>query len=84
MKLDSNGNRTEFVLDLVELQSDGVQSFGSYNSSTGINITRAPDPKILTSNDASLQNRTFIVLTALVSIKIEVINACNYFLELMF
>lgn len=67
------------MLELVELQSDGIQSFGLYNSSTGINITRSPDIKVLTSNDASLQNRTFIVLTALVRVLID-----THFLKFLF
>lgn len=68
IKLDTNGNRTEFTLDLIELASDGVQKFGTWNSSTGLNITRAPVPKISALADGTLQNKSFIVLTALVSV----------------
>lgn len=65
VKLDTDGNRTEFMLDLIELQPDGIQTFGFWNSTSGINITRTHNAKVLLSNDASLQNRTFLVLTAL-------------------
>lgn len=68
IKLDTNGNRTEFTLDLIELASDGIQKFGTWNSSTGLNITRAPVPKISALSDGTLQNKSFIVLTALVII----------------
>lgn len=66
MKLDTNGNRTEFMLDLIELQSDGIKKFGTWNSTSGVNLTRTFDVAAAAQNDGTLQNRTFIVLTALV------------------
>lgn len=81
--MDTNGNRTEFSLDLVELASDGVQKFGIWNSTTGLNITRAPVPFISALNDGSLQNKSFIVLTALVSHHDISIEFSKYHLKLL-
>uniref|UniRef100_A0A336MCA3 CSON013411 protein n=1 Tax=Culicoides sonorensis TaxID=179676 RepID=A0A336MCA3_CULSO len=65
VKLDTNGNRTEFTLDLIELAPDGIQKFGTWNATHGLNISRATIPKISPLNDGSLQNKSFIVITAL-------------------
>lgn len=69
VKLDTNGNRTEFLLEVVELMPDGIKEFGVWNSTTGLNITQAHRVADSLLNDGSLLNRTFIVLTGLVSIR---------------
>lgn len=56
------------MLDLIELGPSGLNKVGTWNSTMGLNMTRqyvAPASEIDTH---SLKNKTFIVLTSLVSV----------------
>ncbi|KAJ4452356.1 hypothetical protein ANN_03889, partial [Periplaneta americana] len=64
VQFDNEGFRSNIVLDIMELTEVGLMRVGSWNSTEGLNITRAMPPSVAHDSD-SLQNRTFIVLTAL-------------------
>ncbi|CAD6205052.1 GSCOCG00003119001-RA-CDS [Cotesia congregata] len=68
IKFDHQGFRSDFMLDIIELNNkEGLKKIGVWNSTEGVNFTR-------TFSDAytqiveSLQNKTFIVSTILVCI----------------
>ncbi|XP_071445424.1 glutamate receptor ionotropic, kainate 2-like [Hetaerina americana] len=66
---DNQGFRTNFVLNIVELTEQGLNQIGTWNSSEGLNLTRSHSGSIgsgyITEHMESLQNKTFIILTAL-------------------
>ena len=66
VKFDSQGFRTNFVLDIVELSKDGLKKIGTWNSTEGVNFTRTYG-EAYTQIVESLQNKTFIVTTILSS-----------------
>lgn len=62
------GHRTNFMLDLMEVTKSGFHQFGNWNSTTGLNVSRSPESFNLTRRDMDIwNNKTFIVITALVS-----------------
>lgn len=67
IKFDHQGQRSVFSLDIIELASDGVKQIGTWNSSIGLNISRNFVHVSLGGDNLSLQNKSFIVLTAIVS-----------------
>lgn len=70
VKFDHQGFRSDFLLNIVELTSEGLQDIGTWNASEGLNITRQQlGDKMISGDKGSWANRTFIVLTALVSVK---------------
>lgn len=69
IKFDNQGFRSDFVLDIIELNSkDGLQNIGSWNSTEGINFTRSYRDVYNQIVD-NLHNKTFIVTTILVRFK---------------
>lgn len=65
---DQKGHRTEFIAEIIELASDGIQKVGLWNSSDSeIYIARSPHGLGGYGAEMSLRNQSFIVLTALVS-----------------
>lgn len=54
-----------FTLDVVELKSSGLEKVGSWHQETGLNISRMSMPTV--TDEGSLSNRSFIVITALVT-----------------
>ncbi|XP_055710638.1 glutamate receptor ionotropic, kainate 2-like isoform X2 [Phlebotomus papatasi] len=65
IKFDHRGHRTDFLLDIVELGSAGLDKVAVWNSSEGLASARTTAPLDALADDGSLKNRTFIVLTAL-------------------
>jgi hypothetical protein len=67
VQFDNEGLRTNIALDIMELSYSGLQRIGTWNSTEneGLRITRPLRPPSGQDSE-SLQNRTFIVLTALV------------------
>ncbi|XP_055610691.1 glutamate receptor ionotropic, kainate 2 isoform X2 [Uranotaenia lowii] len=65
VKFDHEGHRSDFLLDIVELGPAGLEKVGVWNSTEGLNFTRKKEHTILSPDDGTLQNRTFIVLTAI-------------------
>ena len=69
IKFDHQGFRSDFVLDIIELNSkEGLKSIGTWNSTNGLNFTRSYGD-VYTEIVESLQNKTFVVTTILVSRK---------------
>lgn len=66
VQFDNEGFRTNIMLDIMELSYKGLQRVGTWNSSGKLNITRRVPPTSVHDSE-SLHNRTFRVLTALVS-----------------
>lgn len=66
VQFDNEGLRTNIALDIMELSYNGLQLVGTWNSteSDGLRITRLVSPASRQESE-SLQNKTFIVLTAL-------------------
>ncbi|XP_055710642.1 glutamate receptor ionotropic, kainate 2-like isoform X2 [Phlebotomus papatasi] len=62
---DNKGLRTDFLLDVIELGPAGLQKVGTWNSTEGLNLTRHYQILTADSDENSLRNKTFIVLTAL-------------------
>ena len=67
VQFDNEGLRTNIALDIMELSYNGLQLVGTWNSteSDGLRMTRLVPPASRQESE-SLQNKTFIVLTALV------------------
>lgn len=66
IEFDNEGLRTNFNLDILELHEKGIGKIGTWNHSKGISITRATTEDI-NDDPLSLRNKTFIVITCLVS-----------------
>lgn len=66
IKFDHKGKRTDFSLDIVELDSSGLIKVGVWNGTDGMHLSRLNIPSSLAGEEGSLKNRSFIVLTALV------------------
>lgn len=66
IKFDHQGFRTDFILDIVELNPTGLKLVGNWNSSQGVNFTKTygEHQKEIVEN---LKNKTLIVTTILVS-----------------
>lgn len=65
VRFDNEGLRRQFSLDIVELTPSGLVTVGQYNASDGLHMARPQDP-IASIDDASMRNKTFVVITALV------------------
>lgn len=74
IKFDHQGFRTDFILDIVELNPTGLKLVGNWNSSQGVNFTKTygEHQKEIVEN---LKNKTLIVTTILVSGKFLIF--CN-------
>jgi glutamate receptor, ionotropic, invertebrate len=62
---DQKGHRSNFQVEIIELASDGIRKIGTWNTTDGLYLARFQptiDESVL-----SLRNKTFTVLTALVS-----------------
>lgn len=67
IKFDHQGFRSDFILDIIELNNkEGLKKIGTWNSTKGINFTRSYKEEY-TQIVENLQNKTFIVTTILVS-----------------
>lgn len=62
---DQKGHRSNFQLEVIELATDGIRKIGTWNTTDGLYLARAHP--IIDESVLSLRNKTFIVLTALVS-----------------
>lgn len=64
IKFDSQGFRTNFNLNVLELYREGLTSVGSWNPIKGVNIAPAFMPE--TPLDEKLANKTLIITSILV------------------
>lgn len=69
ISFDHKGRRTEFTLDIVELDSAGLTKIGEWNSTHRVTLARLKLPSSSAGDEGSLRNRSFVVLTALVGKK---------------
>lgn len=67
IKFDNQGFRTNVQFDVISLREDGIKTIGTWNSTVGLNFTRAYH-ETYTEIVESLQNRHFIITTILVSL----------------
>uniref|UniRef100_A0A182TZ79 Uncharacterized protein n=1 Tax=Anopheles melas TaxID=34690 RepID=A0A182TZ79_9DIPT len=65
IRFDHQGHRSDFLLDIIELGPAGLEKVGVWNSTEGLNFTRKKEQTLLAFDDGTLQNRTFLVLTAI-------------------
>lgn len=63
VKLNSEGYRTEFTLDIIELHEEGMKKVATWNLTEGIKFVAGDD-------DYNLHNLSFIVIAALVGIQL--------------
>jgi glutamate receptor 1 len=63
---DQKGHRSEFIAEIIELASDGVQKIGLWNSTDGELYVARDNLGSDLMGDLPLRNKSFIVLTALV------------------
>lgn len=85
VKFNENGQRTEFEIQIFELNTQGPVIIATWN--TGDGIKQSPSiraiPVVADSAAMSLRNRTFIVLTALVRLCLFfslILYLCNIFI----
>ncbi|XP_063982898.1 glutamate receptor ionotropic, kainate 2-like [Diachasmimorpha longicaudata] len=64
VKFHTNGFRTDFSIDIVKLSEIGLNSIGSWNSTTGIEWKMETQDKVVGA-DEDLANKTFTILIAL-------------------
>lgn len=62
---DTKGHRSIFQVEIIELATDGIRKIGTWNTTDGLYLARAHP--IIDHSVLSLRNKTFVVLTALVS-----------------
>ncbi|XP_076667715.1 kainate-type ionotropic glutamate receptor subunit 1D isoform X9 [Andrena cerasifolii] len=65
IKFDHQGFRSDFILDIIELNNkEGLKKIGTWNSTKGINFTRSYKEEYIQIVE-NLQNKTFVVTTIL-------------------
>lgn len=68
VKFDHAGFRSNFVLDIVELSFEsGLTKKGTWNSTEGLKLTHFPQNYGPSMDVENLQNKTFVVMIAMVS-----------------
>lgn len=67
IKFDHMGLRSDFLLDLYEVSISGLHKLGDWNSTSGLKFSREHIPSNSSSIEGSFRNKTFTVITALVS-----------------
>lgn len=69
IKFNTEGFRSDFQLNVYELREGAITDIGTWNTTSGLAVVqKSVDEKIF--EDDSLRNKTFIVITTLVSIKL--------------
>lgn len=71
VKFDNRGYRSNFAVDVIDLTPSGIEKSGTWNATTGLNITRYVEGAAAIIDNDSVRNKTFIVLTALVNSDIQ-------------
>ena len=60
-KFDSYGMRTEFLMEVLELQSTGLEAIGTWTAIDGLNMTREAEIMEITNPVNVMANKTFVV-----------------------
>ena len=63
VSFDSQGVRTNFNLDIMELQSTGLEPIGTWNQLTSLNLTRINSMVEFYNPNNIMANKTFVVTT---------------------
>lgn len=72
IKFDTQGFRSDYLLEIIELTESGINKIGTWNSTEGLNVTRHPlDYEIIQPIEGSLKDKSFKVLLALVSLQLD-------------
>ena len=66
IKFDTSGLRTQFELDLMELQVSGLERVGSWNSLDHLEAARKQEDISGEGNTDPMANKTFVITTILV------------------
>lgn len=74
IQFDQHGNRENFQLEILELESEGLKKVGTWNETKGIHSLRGKTVDTGNTDPNVLRNKTLIVLTVIVS---EIF--CKYF-----
>lgn len=67
IQLDQQGNRENFMLDILELASEGLKKVGTWNATKGITSLRGKVIDNGNTDPNDLRNKTLTVLTVIVS-----------------
>ena len=68
IKFDTSGLRTQFDMDLMEVQqSSGLVKVGSWNSLDHLLLDRKQEDQLGLANPDPMANKTFVITTTLVS-----------------
>lgn len=66
IKFDTSGLRTQFELDLMELQVTGLEGVGTWNSLDHLEAGRKQEDISGEKNSDPMANKTFVITTILV------------------
>lgn len=78
IKFDNRGYRSNFTVDIIDLTSSGITKIQTWNTivkKSRLNITRKNDLQRELLEESSMNNKTFIILTALVNSKVLLCTA---------
>lgn len=76
IKFDTSGLRTQFELDLMELQVSGLERVGSWNSLDHLEAARKQEDISGEGNTDPMANKTFVITTILVRSSSKEIGFC--------
>ena len=66
IKFDTNGLRSQFSLELLELQANGLQTVGTWNSVDRLMLDRDGTDDASSVRGHAMENKTFIIVSVLV------------------
>ena len=69
IKFDTSGLRTQFELDLMELQVTGLERVGTWNSLDHLEAGRKQEDISGEKNSDPMANKTFVITTILVRLR---------------
>ena len=82
IKFDTSGLRTQFELDLMELQVTGLERVGTWNSLDHLEAGRKQEDISGEKNSDPMANKTFVITTILVRLRTcFILNVKRRFLE---
>ena len=80
IKFDTSGLRTQFELDLMELQVTGLERVGTWNSLDHLEAERKQEDISGEKNSDPMANKTFVITTILVRVRTCILNVKRRFL----
>lgn len=83
IKFDSQGFRSDFKLEIIELTTDGLLRKGSWNISDGFNFIKDVQEEPQYNHHKDLRNFTFVVMVSLVCLSTFFIQLHCYILILI-